>query len=587
MKRLLLGILLLALAVPVMATSLNFQNPTDSNSVIAYKNGDPSSSSYSWVESATGGNNYISTSAVGSSGIGWKSEGMYVMLPSPLATTYAAATIPSISHDSWGCGGVLLLDSDRNLLWRYPSEEWTYWRPAAGSRIEFKYNGGTAYIYDDGALVASKVMVTTPSYVGFGSDVCAVTGSSTVGVDHYTYGSSENKYTTGLPESDDMFILLKDQSNPAASGLAFGVNNTIVQSQFFTGTWSRGSAAVPPEPLANETIHLVNYDTGTAYATNYTGTAYTGDVTIDMQTQLFNAGAPYGRYALTIDGSGQYSNVLIYRGTGATIAFDKDEYQPGDTANTTYTIDGPYWSGTNTYRVDIISGTTGSVIHTQGISLQSGTDTYEFTSDNPQGVYYAVVIANDGTNDIWMGLDYAELNPYLTFTGYVNDENGVVLSGANVNITQNSIVTNSTTIADGHYAATGFYNGASTLLNITKPGYTQYYASLIPPVAKLIPLNFTLVNSTPTYTGLGIGGVARDGILTGIAITFGYGRPISGATVHVVNTTNGEHYTKTTNTAGYYLCDEGASCYLTTKRPYDVWGEKLRYNNSQNYTAVA
>jgi len=253
----------------------------------------------------------------------------------------------------------------------------------------------------------------------------------------------------------------------------------------------------------------------------------------------------------------------------------------------TYPIEGAYWDGANTYRVDIISGSTGDVIHTQGISLQSGTDTYEFTADNPQGVYYAVVIANDGTNDIWMGFDYAELNPYLTFAGYVNDENGNVLSGANVNITQNSIITDSTTIADGNYTATGFYSGASTLLNITKTGYTQYYASLIPPVAKSISLNFTLVSSTPTYTGLGIGGVARDGVLAGSAISFGYGRPISGATVHLVNASNGEHYTRTTNMAGYYLCDEGASCFLATKRPYDVWGEKLKYDNSPNYTAVA
>jgi hypothetical protein len=54
-----------------------------------------------------------------------------------------------------------------------------------------------------------------------------------------------------------------------------------------------------------------------------------------------------------------------------------------------------------------------------------------------------------------------------------------------------------------------------------------------------------------------------------------------------VNASNGESYTKTTNNAGYYLCDEGASCFLTTKRPYDVWGEKARYDNSPNYTAVA
>jgi protocatechuate 3,4-dioxygenase beta subunit len=203
-------------------------------------------------------------------------------------------------------------------------------------------------------------------------------------------------------------------------------------------------------------------------------------------------------------------------------------------------------------------------------------------------VYYAVLIRTSGSNGDWMNFDYAELNSYISFEGYVNDQDGNHLDGANVNISQNTVISDTTTIADGNYTASpGFYSGTSTLINVTKSGYTQYYASLIPMVAKTVPLNFTLVDSTPTSTGLGIGGVARDGILTGSVITFGYGRPISDATVYLVNTSNGESYTKTTNNAGYYLCDEGASCFLTTKRPYDVWGEKARYDNSPNYTAVA
>jgi hypothetical protein len=111
--------------------------------------------------------------------------------------------------------------------------------------------------------------------------------------------------------------------------------------------------------------------------------------------------------------------------------------------------------------------------------------------------------------------------------------------------------------------------------------------TFVPLATKTIYLNISLNSTSPVYTGLGIGGIARDGIFSGGVISNGYGRPISGATVYLKNTTSGELYTKTTNNAGWYLCDEGASCFLTTKRPYNVWGQKLGYSNSPNYTVVA
>jgi hypothetical protein len=578
MKRLLVGILLLAIVAPSVATSLNFQNPADyTHGVFIGTN-----SNVVWSESGTGGNNDVRISC-GHYG----DYGVY-RLASPQYTTYAAATMSSGNTPaSFRQPRVILYDAAGGTLYTFSNLQGVTGGGGYG-RYEVKMSGGTAYLYNNGILnFTSTALASNPAYVGWGVSSSASWGF-TVGWDDYVHGQSENKYVLGLPESDDMFMILKDNSNPAASGLVFVTNHTIVQPQYITGTWSRGSAATPPDPLTNESVNFVNYLTGTVYATNYTGTAYTGVISIDILTNLLNSGAPYGWYALTIPGSGQHSNKLLYMGTGATISFDRDDYSYGDPVVMTYAVAADYWDSSNTYSVDIISGTTGAVISSQGVSSQSGTVAYTFVEESAsQGVYYAVIISNDGTSDSWLGFDYAELNPYLTFTGYVNDETGAVISGANVNITQNSIIRDSTTIADGNYSATGLYSGAPTTLNVTKTGYTQYYASLIPMAAKSIHLNFTLVDSTPTYTGLGIGGVARDGILTGSAITFGYGRPIPDATVYLVNASNGESYTKTTNNAGYYLCDEGASCFLTTKRPYDVWGEKLRYDNSPNYTAVA
>jgi hypothetical protein len=303
-----------------------------------------------------------------------------------------------------------------------------------------------------------------------------------------------------------------------------------------------------------------------------------------------NANAQYGWYHTTVTGSGSTSADILYSGGGASIAYDEVSYSQNQLATMTYSINGGSWDpGSYSYKVAIMSGNTGQFIHNESISLQSGTKTYTWTTSDTQGVYYAALIATPttGGQDIWMGIDWADVNAYVTFTGYVNGaETNAVLSGADVNFTQGSTVSHSVTIADGNYTATGFLTGATMMINVTKSGYSQYNVSLIPLAAGSKTVNITLNSTTPTYTGLGIGGVARTGVRTGDTVTSGYGQPIEGATVFVQNTSTWEYYTRPTNMAGWYLCDEGASCFLTTKRPYDIWGSKIGYSNSQNYTVV-
>jgi hypothetical protein len=149
-----------------------------------------------------------------------------------------------------------------------------------------------------------------------------------------------------------------------------------------------------------------------------------------------------------------------------------------------------------------------------------------------------------------------------------------------------SIIQNSNTTADGNYSATGFLTGATLTINVTKSGYSQYYVTMIPMVAKTTSLNLTLNSTTPTTTGLGIGGVARTGLLTGNLVTLGYGQPIGGASCFAKNTTNSQFCSNVSNNAAWYKFDETNSCFLTSGRPYDVWCQKLGYAGG-NYTVVA
>lgn len=185
-------------------------------------------------------------------------------------------------------------------------------------------------------------------------------------------------------------------------------------------------------------------------------------------------------------------------------------------------------------------------------------------------------------------MDYADLDTYVVLYGYVNDNTGTPIVGANVTIVQGDLSSTAITISDGNYTSGNFYANYATTINATATGYLQYVATIIPLSPSRISINITLPLLTGGAMGSTIGGVARDGVLTtGVNISRGYGRPIAGATVFVKNTSTSEQYNRTANIAGWYACGETESCFLTTGRLYDVWGTASGYNNSPNYTAVA
>lgn len=574
MKRLLLVISVLAMLVlPVAATNLNFQNPGDMNSILLSPWCDSGATacgvtSLSFVESTTGGNNYYNVS--GNKGAAARILVLAVN-PSPSVETYAAATLVGVQSSS--VASVTLLDANRNLMWRAD----TGGAPGAG-RYEMKIVGGTATAYANGVPYSvNNTMTINPSYIGFGAAV-GLTDANTYGRwDDYVYGASENKYVLGLPETN-AFVVLDDVTSDGSDGLYNVTSGTQVDANYMYGTWSRGNLSTP---LTNESIQLVNYQTGAVYATNYTGTAYTGTVKINIKTSLIDANAPGGWYALTIPGTSAYSNQILKRSNGASVTWDRDTYSTGDTGTViTVVADGGYWD-TTTYDYKLGVMDIYGVFHGANttVTTQTQTITHDWAETDNPGVYYAILFAtkDDGTQYIF-GLDYAELDSVFSLSGYVNDaQTGLTLSGANLNFTQGATIVDTTSGIDGNYSATGFATGAPLVVNATATNYVQYVYSFTPLAAKSVSMNVSLVPASPTLSGLGIGGVARDVI---------YGRPIQDAFVTVTNTTTAEEYIKTTSMTGWYLCDEGASCFLQTKTPYSVWGNKTGYANSTVYSAV-
>lgn len=458
-------------------------------------------------------------------------------------------------------------------------------------------NGGYAYIFCNGILnYTSSYLSTNPSYVGFGETGVIWSGGDQLGTfwDDYIYGETEPKYIFGLPESDDdRYIILDDFVNDASDGLYDTLNSAQVDANNMYSSWSGGNFSIDsPVVLNNETVQLINSDTGVSYWEGHTNASYNGTLTIPIKTNLIDVAAPDGYYCLHRVGSPQTcdSNEILKRSLGATVTFDRDDYAANDVAHMTWEVQtGDYWDTSQyTYRVSLndIYGT-----EKTGITLteRTGTFDYTFTSDDDPGVYHLQLTAtpNAGGNEFWLAVDYAELSEYGVVMGYVNDHLGNTIAGANVNLSQSATyMANVTSGYDGNYTTLPFFiTGTELLCDVTASGYHQHYYTILPMSTKTKNINFTLPSSSLSFTGLGIDGVAMEGFLTPGTnnIINGYGNPIPYAVINITNSTTMESYQKTASVTGWYICDVGTSCNLVFNQTYAVEGTKTGYQNSSIY----
>lgn len=569
MKWIVVVAVLVLLVAPALAYTEDFQTPnTSAYYVTPYTTGSPT---YYYVAPSAGGNGYYWTESDTGNSVFLRNKYAYTM-------TYAAATIPSATTSALDYRLYTAANATLDTL------EYTTAGTTRVGRHEIVVSGSTAYIYLNGNLLDTSVaLAQNPSYIGFG---CAGLSSGAYW-DGMIFGETESKYIFSVP-TEEWYYLKKDMLNPAAYGFYYAENDTLISSTTFPATWARSSPNLTGGPV-NESIYLINTETGTVYGTYYTGSESYGSLSVPFYTDLVVAGAPYGLYSLKLNST--ISDPILYKASGASISFNSDEYNYNDEASITWAVETDYWdTSTYDYVVGLVDAY-GAYAENYTLTERTGTFTHTFTSDDEQGAYYAVLIATERTSGdtYWLGVDYAELEAYFNMQGYVNDaETGLPITAANVTITQGSnTMALQITAADGNYTATGGLLGTDLTINTTATGYFQYLASFTPMAYGTKDINITLNSTTPTYTGLGIGGVARDGIFDGTTITSGYGRPISSATCYLKNTSNAELYSTGTNMAGWYLFDEGTSAFLTSARPYDLWCAKTGYGNSPNYTVVA
>ena len=588
MKRLLALLALCLLISPVLGTAYKMHEPSEYFRLTNYTSNASSGYSEHVFDAATQ-RGYVRFNSTSVFGVG--DVFASVRLGNAYPVEYSAATNMYSSSNTNNQVNIKLYDSSMSEIQQY------VWDPTTTlpRRYELKMLAGVPQYWRDGTLTASGVLLAgNPAFVSWGVDRGSL-GYAQLGFKDLNW-AEPNRMMMTLPGTDnDTFIILKDIINPANSGIAFGENGTIVNSNYMYGYWSRGNASTdsPLDTQPNWTIQLKNYNTGVIYATNYTGLsatsgrlAFIGNVSWNVRDLIIeNTTAPQGYYGLYCPETLDWSNTILYKSNGANVQWDSDSYSHGDDASVIYyVLSGGYWdTSTYSYKIAILDSYMNFKANTS-LTSSTGTVTHSWEDDDDEGVYHAWLIAtsNVGSNEYIIGDDYTNLVAYFGYGGYANDGyTGLPLSDVAINITQGTSISNQSSGSDGNYTSQKlFVTGASVFFNVTKAGYNPYQYNFVPLASKSVyDLNVSIYPSAPDgSTGVKVGGVIMD-------IT--YGRPIPGATVYLFNQTTAEQNSHTTNVAGGYICEPETVCTLIPNQQYYVNATKLGYNQSVDYSVVA
>lgn len=457
-------------------------------------------------------------------------------------------------------------------------------------RIEIVKSGTNAYIYCDGvpyttASIGSTSIYSFAPYISNDGCTYQSCGSGGFIVDDPSFGNAQSD-TCIVSVQPHTWYILHDYLNANHFG-QYDSSNNLISTTAMNLKWSIGaqndgwSIASPPD---DRYIIKVQAPSGVIAYNEYVNITAAGHafgyVNLSQnKTHIGNQPFEYGIYFVTLyDGtsvrSTDYFRVLAAN-AGSTITWDRNVYTSSDTATVTYLVDPAYYdAATYTYALSV-KNIYGVEVATYPLTTSSGTVSVPL-SGYTQGVHYGQLVITQITAPTNIGIlasSPMEISAYDVFNGYVmNAENGTVISGATVDISQSVLNATVTTNAAGAYlSSSNWLVGSATTIATTKTGFTSDSLSFTPIASKNITVNISLVPDPATTNGISIGGVVRDKT---------YHNPVPGANYIVRNSTMS--YQGITNIAGFARTD-----YLTNGVLYDVWSSKTGFSNSTVTQRVA
>lgn len=261
-------------------------------------------------------------------------------------------------------------------------------------------------------------------------------------------------------------------------------------------------------------------------------------------------GLDYGMYLFWTEKDGvlEASDYLLMNkvGENSYVVFDEDKYYATQPAQMSYHID-PSDFINNYYYLKLYSGY-GELKETWALTTADGTEEWD-TTDYDTGLYYIILISSDKDTGVTeeLALDIASLVQEFRVTGITYDaQTGAILSNVSINFTQSSLDFDTVSNATGHYNLSGFYIDLPVEITASKSNYTHENFTASFPKYQEYTIDLYLLNTTPFYSGSGIGGIVTQ---------YPFHQAIENATVTIKNATGWNDSTTTTAT-GFYLFDD-------------------------------
>jgi hypothetical protein len=422
----------------------------------------------------------------------------------------------------------------------------------------------------------SSVLTIYPSYLEIYNDY----GNPGNTFDNILIGGSDPHVVGALPSN---WTIIRDFINPAANGV-YAWNNVTQSWVLMNSGYFYIDADTSSQQSATTEYFDIMYQGAIVNTTViYPQTSPHNQIQYSIAqflnwTYSGNLALPDGEYTAEFRGYPSSAAYFWLVSNGAAVSWDKTTYPQSSTATLTYTITNSYWlPSTYTYSLAVVN-TAGTTLQTYSLNSHTGTESLQLNPTTyPAGVYYAEVIATDGSgNKNIMNYAAMQVTGYSYISGYVMDaQAGTVLSNATVNVTQGSATETEVSNNNGYYTmSNGWLTGGALTVFTNKMGYGNDTRSFSPLAAGDIDLNISLVLTSPTFSGAAIDGIIHDNQ---------YGNPVPSAAVNIYNISTSESYSTTTNIAGFYIINN-----LVVNRLYNITSTKTGYSQvSQPVQVVA
>ena len=505
--------------------------------------------------------------------------------PNPILSNSVSWVVPGSYGDpgTWLALAVGAFDQDGVCI-----DAWTY-NGEIDNGIYVTTNGATpepsniqfevrrtdqhAYLYANGVLLHDLGVCARQPYYW------AITSHGTV-VDDVRVGGLGSQSVGVMPTT---YRLAKDITDPQLSGMydeaSQNVYNTVMHASYsYYGDLSECTISIDGDHQVQSLVPL-SYDFG--YATSNPASlvhtsSRSGVVTFNL-TQFF-AEKNYGRHTVElVTPTGTAEAEFWYTGVATTetaITFDRDVYAPLDEVQINSTIGTSHWQpGMYSYYGALYDRTTGLFMGANwSITSQTQVHSTSVSTDlfPASGEYMTMLYAVDSQgNHILLDTDTCQVYAdKVVFSGTVWDaQQGTILSGATVSLTQGGTTATQTTGSDGRFEFLGLSKDILTQLSAAKSGFTTSWSNTTPNEYMRYEVQIALAPSAPAHSGEAVFGTVRS---------YPLGSFVASPTVRILH--DGTPVNSTTGTAkGFYIFDG-----LDASETYTIEVEADDYVNYSN-----